>query len=472
MLVIKRFSERKKVFKERKKTGKIRAKSRPSHLTVAVDYFFNNDLEYLKTYDSEKTYTTSITKTKAARYEIVGIEDMVPTLWSTIKHAYDKDAAKGIKHWGESISFVLGRDTQESSDELHHRILDFVYNDEMSRRKWTAIDKKRSELMVELIDKQMRERRIIINPGAIGWCSGTRDGLQTDDAYCMIVRSLCGTKLLGRALRKSEKGKNDRLRRSMTLENQQGVSDEVLIVSWTSDVQCTTTSQANQGLANRLLFLLLSEIKHLYVTLSLRSSYVCALLWMEMARTLTLVDVDDRSRMLITYRNIYTNTYVGYPSVLEGYSDATWINHVEDSSSTSGWVFLLGGCAISWASNMQTCITGSTIEYEFVALVADGKEAKWLKNLIHVILLWPKPIAPISIHCDSAVTLAKAYSQIYNGKYRHLGVRYSMIRELIMNGVISIEFVRSQHNLADHLTKALARDLVIKSVIGMGLKSI
>ncbi|GJZ01987.1 hypothetical protein Tco_0519948 [Tanacetum coccineum] len=50
-------------------------------------------------------------------------------------------------------------------DELHHRILDFRlgYNDEMSRRKWTAINKKRLELMVELIDKQMRERRIIRN---------------------------------------------------------------------------------------------------------------------------------------------------------------------------------------------------------------------------------------------------------------------------------------------------------------------
>ncbi|GJX88774.1 hypothetical protein Tco_0340788 [Tanacetum coccineum] len=36
----------------------------------------------------EVTYTTSITKTKAARYEIKGIEDMVPTLWSTIKHVF------------------------------------------------------------------------------------------------------------------------------------------------------------------------------------------------------------------------------------------------------------------------------------------------------------------------------------------------------------------------------------------------
>ncbi|GJT21414.1 hypothetical protein Tco_0891351 [Tanacetum coccineum] len=40
-------------------------------------------------------------KTKVARYEIVGIEDMVPTLWSTTKVGYDKDTEKGIKHWGE-----------------------------------------------------------------------------------------------------------------------------------------------------------------------------------------------------------------------------------------------------------------------------------------------------------------------------------------------------------------------------------
>ncbi|GKC98799.1 zinc finger, CCHC-type containing protein [Tanacetum coccineum] len=167
----------------------------------------------------------------------------------------------------------------------------------------------------------------------------------------------------------------------------------------------------------------------------------------------------------------YRLTYTGYPLVLEGYTDASWISNTEDNSSTSGWVFLLGGGAISWASKKQTCITGSTMESEFVALAAAGKEAEWLKNLLLEIPLWSKPIAPISIRCDSVATLAKAYSQMYNGKSRHLGVRHSMIRELITNGVISIEFVRSQQNLADHLTKGLARDLVIKSAEGMGLKS-
>nr|GFB46323.1 zinc finger, CCHC-type [Tanacetum cinerariifolium] len=119
----------------------------------------------------------------------------------------------------------------------------------------------------------------------------------------------------------------------------------------------------------------------------------------------------------------------------------------------------------------QTCITGSTMEYEFVALAAADKEAEWLKNLLLEIPLWSKPIAPIFIRCDSAAILTKAYTQMYNGKSRLLGVRHSMIHKLIKNEVISIEFVRSQQNLADHLTKGLARDLGIKSAEGMGLKT-
>ncbi|GJW62729.1 zinc finger, CCHC-type containing protein, partial [Tanacetum coccineum] len=132
----------------------------------------------------------------------------------------------------------------------------------------------------------------------------------------------------------------------------------------------------------------------------------------------------------IDYRLIYT----GYLLVLEGYTDASWISNTEDNSSTSGWVNLLGGGAISWASKKQTCITGSTMEYEFVALAAAGKEAEWLRNLIFEISLCFKHVAPISICCDSVATLANAYSQMYNGKSRHLGVRHIMIRELITNG--------------------------------------
>nr|GEW98249.1 zinc finger, CCHC-type [Tanacetum cinerariifolium] len=128
-------------------------------------------------------------------------------------------------------------------------------------------------------------------------------------------------------------------------------------------------------------------------------------------------------------------------------TNTSWISNTKDNSSTIGWVFLLSGGAITWTSKKQTCITGSTIEFEFVALAAAGKEVEWLKNLLLEISLWVKPIAPISIRCDSAAILAKDYIQMYNEKSRHLGVRHSMIRELITNGVVSIEFRAVAHVL-------------------------
>ncbi|GJQ92604.1 hypothetical protein Tco_0003743 [Tanacetum coccineum] len=198
---------------------------RPSHLTVAVDYFFNNDLEYLKSFNLERMYTTSIIKTKAARYEIVGFEDMkilgVKSVSVKKLHGYGhleeivvKRADRQLYKFKEGdfvdlhlsdiedISLVIKKhiedlhlgvesyqkklnitEPQKTFPEIKFKELytlsynpsgfgmSFIiglnfrlgYNDKMSRRKWTAIDRKRSQLMVELIDKHMHERRIIQN---------------------------------------------------------------------------------------------------------------------------------------------------------------------------------------------------------------------------------------------------------------------------------------------------------------------
>jgi hypothetical protein len=41
--------------------------------------------------------------------------------------------------------------------------------------------------------------------------------------------------------------------------------------------------------------------------------------------------------------------YTGYP-VLEGYSDSNWISDVDEIKATSGYVFTIGGAAVSWRS--------------------------------------------------------------------------------------------------------------------------
>ncbi|GJS89412.1 hypothetical protein Tco_0772048 [Tanacetum coccineum] len=101
--------------------------------------------------------------------------------------------------------------------------------------------------------------------------------------------------------------------------------------------------------------------------------------------------------------------------------------------STNQILQYVGG-AFSRASRSKHELTKFYYGILRLYIAAACKEAEWLRNLIHEIPIRLKPISPISIHCGSAATLAKAYSQMYNGKSRHLGVRHSMIRKLIMNG--------------------------------------
>nr|GEW45082.1 hypothetical protein [Tanacetum cinerariifolium] len=62
-----------------------------------------------KSTSTERKYYASITKTKAARYELEGIEEMIPRLWIPIKVAYDMNDELGIYHWGPKQEIVVRR---------------------------------------------------------------------------------------------------------------------------------------------------------------------------------------------------------------------------------------------------------------------------------------------------------------------------------------------------------------------------
>ena len=169
----------------------------------------------------------------------------------------------------------------------------------------------------------------------------------------------------------------------------------------------------------------------------------------------------------LKYTITYGLHYTKYPPVLEGYSDANWISDNTETKSTNGYVFTLGGAAISWKSSKQTCIARSTMESEFIALDKAAEEAEWLRNFLEDIPIWHKPVTAICIHCDSMATQARAKSNIYNGKSRH-----NTIKQLLSSGVISIQYIKSKANLADPLTKGLPREQVKFTSRGMGLKAL
>jgi len=115
---------------------------------------------------------------------------------------------------------------------------------------------------------------------------------------------------------------------------------------------------------------------------------------------------------------------------------------IHETKFTSGYVFTLGGGAITWRSVKQTIIARSIMESEFVALEMASSEAEWLKNFLANIPLGMKPTSYVSIHCDcqSAITIAK--NKNYNGKNRHIQLRHNLVKQLLKSEIISIDYVR------------------------------
>nr|GEV74895.1 hypothetical protein [Tanacetum cinerariifolium] len=155
-----------------------------NRLIVPANYFFNNDLAYLQGGSMNKTYTTSLTKTKAAKYDLKGVEDMVPTLGSPIKVVYDKHALLGTSHWRSKIqTFYRYASNRVSKHDVYStkRIL-VVTNvkvikwygyghleeievrradQQLYRRRWSNLEKTWSYIMVKEIDQQLLERRFM-----------------------------------------------------------------------------------------------------------------------------------------------------------------------------------------------------------------------------------------------------------------------------------------------------------------------
>ena len=85
---------------------------------------------------------------------------------------------------------------------------------------------------------------------------------------------------------------------------------------------------------------------------------------------------------------------------LQGYVDADFAGDIDSRKNTTGFVFTLGGTAISWASNLQMIVTLSTTEAEYVAATEAGKEMIWLHGFL--VELGKKQEMDI-LHSDSIV---------------------------------------------------------------------
>ena len=112
------------------------------------------------------------------------------------------------------------------------------------------------------------------------------------------------------------------------------------------------------------------------------------------------------------------------------------------------------------------------MELEFIALESTSKEAEWLRNFLSGIPLGMQSTPSVSMHCDYQAAISITKNKTFNGKNRHIRLRHEVAKQLLKNEIISIDYVKSKVNLANHLTKPLGRKLIFERSSGMGVKPI
>ncbi|RVW47053.1 Retrovirus-related Pol polyprotein from transposon TNT 1-94 [Vitis vinifera] len=92
-----------------------------------------------------------------------------------------------------------------------------------------------------------------------------------------------------------------------------------------------------------------------------------------------------------------------------GYSDSDFAGCLDSRISTSGYIFMLAGGAVSWKSVKQTLVASSTMEAEFIACYEASNHGIWLRNFVTQLRIVDGIEKPLRINCDNKA--AELYSK-------------------------------------------------------------
>ncbi|CAM9816285.1 unnamed protein product [Chrysoparadoxa australica] len=134
---------------------------------------------------------------------------------------------------------------------------------------------------------------------------------------------------------------------------------------------------------------------------------------------------------------------------LEAFVDSDYAGDV-NGRSTTGYVIMFGGAAVSWKSKLQPSVSLSSSEAEYRALSECGAEVTHLHQVGLDIGLRLEQ-TPIFEDNTGAISLTEKWSS--GTRTKHVDVRYHHAREMVEEKVVDVRYIKSEEHPADILTK-------------------
>jgi len=151
----------------------------------------------------------------------------------------------------------------------------------------------------------------------------------------------------------------------------------------------------------------------------------------------------------------YTGTGGASDIIPVCFCDADYGEDRDTRRSTTAYVVMLAGGAVSWASRLQPTVALSSTEAEYMATCAAVQEIMCLRQFFADIGFGQKNAT--TIYQDNQACIALSSNPIYHKRTKHIDIRYHYIREKVEDGEVVLVHVPSERQLADLLTKPLPR---------------
>jgi hypothetical protein len=157
---------------------------------------------------------------------------------------------------------------------------------------------------------------------------------------------------------------------------------------------------------------------------------------------------------------------------LEVWCDANFAACQDTRRSTTGWVVVMYGGAVAWASKKQPTTAASTMEAEYQACGAVAREGlsllKMSRDLAQLSLDFPLS-GPVVIGCDNKAAVSLCRDRKEGQLPKHIDVVHHFAQDRVMTGELEVTYCKSEDNVSDCLTKALPRPLFDKGLVGLGM---
>ena len=127
---------------------------------------------------------------------------------------------------------------------------------------------------------------------------------------------------------------------------------------------------------------------------------------------------------ILTYRKSYQLEIIGY-------SNSDFAGCRDSMKSTSGYIYLLVGGAISWKSVKQSIVASSTTAAEFVACYEASNQGIWLRNFVTRLRIMDGIERPLKLFCDNKSAVLYSNNNKSSTKSKFIDIKFLVVKERV-----------------------------------------